>query len=63
VAYYQPKVGDINDYVISNALELKILIYEKLYISFLISYNKDAKPAQGVKRVDFSQATSFIYKF
>ena len=63
VAYYQPKVGDINDYIISNALELKILIYEKLYISFLISYNKDAKPAQGVKKVDFSQATSFIYKF
>ena len=63
VAYYQPKVGNINDYLISNALELKILIYERLYINFLINYNKDAKPAQGVKSVDLSQSTSFLYKF
>ena len=63
MAYYQPKTGDISDYIISNALELKMQIYEKLYISFLINYNKDAKPAQGVKRSDFSQTTSFLYKF
>ena len=63
VAYYQPKFGDISDYIITNALELKILIYEKLYISFTVSYNKDSKPAIDVKKIDFSQRTAFIYKF
>lgn len=63
VAYYQPKFTDISDYIISNAVELTVLIYEKLYINFTINYNKDAKPAIGVKRVDFSQHTGFIYKF
>ena len=63
VAYYQPKVGDISDYIILNSLELKVQVYEKVYITFLLSYNKDVKPAQGVKRADFSQSTSFSYKF
>ena len=63
VAYYQPKFGDISDYIISNAIELTILIYEKLYISFTVSYNKDSKPAVDVKKIDFSQRTAFIYKF
>jgi len=63
VAYYQPKFTDVADYVVSTAVELTVLIYEKLYINFTVNYNKDSKPAIGVKQVDFSQHTGFIYKF
>jgi len=63
VGYYQPKLGNINDYIISNAVELTILIYKQLYINFTISYNNDSIPAKDVKREDFSQKTAFIYKF
>jgi len=63
VFYYQPLIKDFNDYIISNAVELKILIYKKLYVNFSVTYNKDSKPAIGVKQIDISQHTSFIYKF
>jgi len=63
IGYYQPKVGDGNDYNILNTLELTVLIYKKLSLSFSINYNKDSKPAIGVKEEDFSQHTGFIYKF
>jgi len=62
-SYYQPKFGGLNDYIWSNSLEFKVLIYEKLYINFTVSYYKDSKPAIGVKQTDFAQKTSFIYKF
>jgi len=62
-SYYQPKFEDVNDYIWSNSLEFKVLIYEKLYIDFTVSYYSDSKPAVGVKQTDFAQKTSFIYKF
>lgn len=62
-SYYQPKFEDLNDYIWTNSLEFKVLIYEKLYINFTVSYSKDSKPAVGVKQTDFAQKTSFIYKF
>ncbi|QOP45738.1 DUF481 domain-containing protein [Sulfurimonas paralvinellae] len=61
--YYQPKSDDISDYIISNGLELNILIYKELYINFLLLYNYDNEPAYGVEKEDISQKTSFIYKF
>ena len=63
VAYYQPKISNVGDYIFSNAVELTILIYEKLYINFTVGYNNDSMPANGVKSEDFSQKTAFIYKF
>ncbi|WP_457744662.1 DUF481 domain-containing protein [Sulfurimonas sp.] len=63
VIYYQPLIKNFSDYVISNAAELNILIYKKLYVNFNLTYNKDSKPAIGIKQVDISQKTSFIYKF
>jgi len=63
VLYYQPNVAQFDDYIFSNGLELTILIYEKLYINFNIYYDIDSKPAVGVDDTDFSQKTSFIYKF
>ena len=63
VMYYQPKVDDFNDYIFSNGLEMTILVYEKLYLSFVVYYDVDSAPAIGVGKEDFTQKTSFIYKF
>jgi len=63
VGYYQPKFTDISDYVVVNKVELTVVVYGQLSLSFAINYNKDSKPAIGVKKEDFSQHTGFIYNF
>ena len=63
VAYYQPKVTNVNDYVILNALELTIPLYKALFLSFSVYYDKDSTPAMRVKKEDFSQKTAFKYQF
>jgi hypothetical protein len=63
LVYIQPKYDDFSDYVLMNAFELKIRIYQKLYLNFNISYNEDTKPAIGIKRSDAYQKTSFLYEF
>jgi putative salt-induced outer membrane protein YdiY len=61
--YYQPKLNHLNDYLLSNGLELQVYVYEKIYLSLKLSYLVDTKPAIGIKAEDFSQITSFVYKF
>ena len=61
--YYQPKADNIGDYILSNGLELEVLIYQKLYLSLKLLYNIDSKPAIDVKKEDFAQTTSLVYKF
>jgi hypothetical protein len=63
ILYYQPKVDKLNDYILSTAAELNILIYKQLILNITLSYNYDAFPAIGVEKEDLSQKTSFIYKF
>jgi putative salt-induced outer membrane protein len=63
VGYYQPNTEDFNDAVISNGLELKIHIVEKLYITVQIYYDIDTDPAIGVEDTDFTQKTLFIWEF
>ena len=63
VMYYQPRVDDFSDYIFSNGLETTIRVYEKLYLSFVLYFDVDSAPAVGVKDIDFTQKTSFIYKF
>jgi hypothetical protein len=63
VGYYQPKVDKASDYILSNGLELEILVYQKLYLNFVFYYDVDSKPAVGVEKTDISQKTSFVYKF
>jgi len=63
VMYYQPNIEDFKDYIFSNAIELEILIYKTLYLDFVVYYDVDSKPAIGVKETDFTQKTSFTYKF
>jgi hypothetical protein len=63
IAYYQPKVDQFSDYFISNAAQLSVHIYKQLFLSFEILYDRDSKPAIGVKKDDFTQNTSLIYSF
>lgn len=63
IGYFQPKIDDLGDYITSNAIELKLHVYEKLYLKFNLYYDIDTKPAIGRKTTDFSQLTSFSYSF
>ena len=62
-AYYQPKINAFDDYITSHSIELEVTIYQKLYLKFNLSYNRDSMPAVDVNRIDFAQKTSFVYKF
>jgi len=63
VGYYQPNAENFSDYIISNAVELKVHIYLKLFISFILYYDVDSKPAFGVEQEDITQKTSFVFEF
>jgi len=63
VGYYQPNSEDFEDVVISNGLELKIHIVQKLYITLQVYYDVDTKPAIGIEEADFTQKTLFIWEF
>ena len=63
VMYYQPNVENTQDYIFSNAIELEVLVYKTLYLNFVVYYDVDTKPAIGIEETDFTQKTSFTYKF
>ncbi|MBU0631902.1 DUF481 domain-containing protein [bacterium] len=63
IGYYQPKIDALDDYILSNGIELQVHVYAELFISLKLFYNIDSKPAMGVKKEDFSQMTSLVYKF
>ena len=63
VGYYQPRVDDMSDFITSNALELKVSIYEKLSLKLRVFYDYDGKPAIGREKTDFTQISSFSYEF
>jgi hypothetical protein len=61
--YYQPKIDDFSDYIVTLAGELEVRIYKQLFIGITSTYAHDSKPAVGVKEDDFSQRTFFELKF
>lgn len=62
--YYQPRVDEFEDYVMTNDLELILEIYQKLYLKFSISYDRDSTPPNGIQeKYDLSQSTTFLYEF
>jgi putative salt-induced outer membrane protein YdiY len=63
VAYCQPKIDMLSDYILSNSIELKVKIYKQLSLNFEVTYDQDSKPAIGVQKYDFYQKTSFMYDF
>lgn len=61
--YYQPNTESFSDYIMSNALSIKIRVYKKLFLNFIIYYDEDSDPAKDVKKYDYTQKTSFIWEF
>lgn len=62
--YYQPNTEKFDDYVMTNQLELTLEIYQQLYLKFSATYDADSYPPNGVQeKYDFSQSTTFLYKF
>ncbi len=62
--YYQPNIEKFSDHVISNMLELKLNIYQKLFLKFAISYDIDSAIPKAIESdYDFTQNTSFVYSF
>ena len=61
--YYQPKFNDFSDYAKSHAMELRLLVYEKLFLQLNLAYEYDSEPAIGVKTYDFTQTTSLVFEF
>jgi putative salt-induced outer membrane protein YdiY len=62
--YYQPNTDKLEDYVMTNQLELILQVYEKLYLKFSATYDADSYPPNGIEeKYDFSQSTTFLYKF
>ena len=63
IGYFQPILDRFEDHYISQQLELKVLIYKQLYLSFKIEYDIDTIPATDREKEDFSQVTTFLLKF
>lgn len=63
IGYYQPNISSFSDYILSNSAQLRVELYKQLYLSIEAIYNQDTKPAVGIQKYDFSQITSFVYKF
>ena len=63
LGYYQPKFGDISDYVSVQTLELIVPIYGKLNLSFTAKYGYDSCPPIDVKKEDTSYLTSLLWIF
>lgn len=61
--YYQPIYNYFNDFVLTHSFELKVHVYEKLFLKLSVDYDLDSKPPMGVTRDDFTQTTSFLYNF
>jgi putative salt-induced outer membrane protein YdiY len=63
IGYFQPKFGDISDYITSQNVELIIPIYQKLNLLLTALYLYDSAPAIGIKKEDIQYKTSFTWKF
>lgn len=63
LGYFQPKVATLDDYYITQELELNLAIYKKLSLKFKVDYTLDSNPATDRKKEDFSQITAFDYEF
>ena len=61
--YYQPKIDEFSDYIISTQLELQLHIFQSLFLKLNASWDEDSKPPVGVEKSDFTQRVTFIFNF
>ena len=62
--YYQPKIDNTSDYVLSNKFELQLHIYLKLFLKLSVYYNADSVPPTSIDSdYGFGQSTTFVLDF
>ncbi|MEA2092088.1 MAG: DUF481 domain-containing protein [Campylobacterota bacterium] len=61
--YYQPIYNYLNDFVTAHKMELKLHIYQELFLQFKVSYDFDSRPPIGILEDDFTQTTEFVFNF
>jgi len=61
--YFQPIVNNNANYAITNAFQLKVQLYENLYLNININYSNDTTVPDSVNNENFSQVTSLSYDF
>ncbi len=63
LGYYQPKIDNGSDYISASIMEMTIHLTKVFDLSYLIEFDYDTQPAQGVEKRDLTQKLSFIYRF
>jgi len=63
ISYYQPKIGDTSDYMMSASSEMTIHLTKVFDLSYLLEFDYDSKPAKTVGKTDTQQKLSFVYRF
>ena len=61
--FYQPQYDKLEDYITSHKANIQLHVYKALFLNLSISWDIDNNPPQGVKENDFSQETTFVFKF
>lgn len=61
--YYQPILNEFSDNIQLHKFQLRINVYEKLYLNFNIAYDYDSKPPIGLVKEDFYQETALVFDF
>ena len=62
-AYYQPRLNDMNDYLIFQKAQLEVDISNRLSLFVNLLHEYDARPPLGVEKSDFEQTMGLSYKF
>jgi len=64
-AYYQPKIDEMEDYLIVSACEISFPLYGALRLLVSLRGDYDSRPpiGSGVKRYDITQITALQWKF
>lgn len=63
IGYYQPKIGENSDFVMTQTVELLIPIYGRLNLSLCMDYSYDSRPPTGVEKKDREYKTSLLWEF
>lgn len=61
--YYQPRLDDMDDYLVFQKAQLKVNITNRLSLFVNLLHEYDSKPPAGIEKSDFAQTTGFSYKF
>ena len=61
--YYQPDIGELNDYRFINNASLKIKLDKNFKFELILDVSHDARPPQNVEKTDINYRTGLTYQF